>query len=59
MRAFIMRRMWSVIAVSMLLIPGWAVAQFEDCDSARNNGSNIARTVVSSRDYQDLSKQLR
>jgi len=48
MRAFIMRRMWSVIAVSMLLIPGWAVAQFEDCDSARNNGSNIARTVVSS-----------
>jgi len=48
MRAFIMRCTWSVIAVSMLLIPGWAVAQFSDCDSARNNGSNIARTVVSS-----------
>lgn len=48
MRAFIMRCSWSVIAVSMLLIPGWAVAQFADCDSARNNGSNIARTVVSS-----------
>ena len=48
MRAFIMRRMWFVMLVSMLLIPGWAAAQFEDCDSARNNGSNIARTVVSS-----------
>ena len=48
MRAFIGRRMWSVIVAGMLLIPGWAVAQFEDCDSARNNGINIARTVVSS-----------
>ena len=48
MRAFIMRCMWSVMVVSILLIPGWAAAQFEDCDSARNNGSNIARTVVSS-----------
>jgi hypothetical protein len=40
--------MWSVIVAGMLLIPGWAVAQFEDCDSARNNGNTIARTVVSS-----------
>jgi hypothetical protein len=36
------------MVAGMLLIPGWAVAQFEDCDSARNNGNNIARTVVSS-----------
>jgi len=47
MRAFIMRRMWSVMVASMLLIPGWAVAQFVDCDSARNNGNSIARTTVS------------
>jgi hypothetical protein len=40
--------MWSVIVAGMLLIPSWAVAQFEDCDSARNNGSSISRTVVSS-----------
>lgn len=48
MRAFIGRRMWSVMVAGMLLIPGWAVAQFEDCDSARNNGNTIARTIVSS-----------
>jgi hypothetical protein len=36
------------MVAGMLLIPGWAVAQFTDCDSARNNGSNISRTVVSS-----------
>jgi len=36
------------MVAGMLLIPGWAVAQFADCDSARNNGNNIARTAVSS-----------
>jgi hypothetical protein len=40
--------MWCVIMASMVFIPGLAIAQFEDCDSARNNGSNISRTVVSS-----------
>lgn len=48
MRVFIMRYLQYLMLASILLIPGWAVAQFEDCDSARNNGSNIARTVVSS-----------
>lgn len=48
MRASIMRHMQYLLVISILFIPGWAVAQFEDCDSARNNGSNIARTVVSS-----------
>lgn len=47
MRKFSMRYMLYLVVVSMLLAPGWAAAQFEDCDSARNNGSNISRTAVS------------
>ena len=48
MRQFIIRYMLYLVIASVLLAPGWAAAQFEDCDSARNNGSNIARTAVSS-----------
>jgi hypothetical protein len=43
-----MRYMLYLVIVSVLLVPGWATAQFADCDSAHNNGSNIARTAVSS-----------
>src|SRR5688572_967873 len=48
MRQFIMRYMLYLVIASVLLAPGWAAAQFAECDSARNNGSNIARTAVSS-----------